>query len=84
VQRQQCAFLRSLYNCFSPLIKYLANALSHYDVDEELDDIDDIGNGLVLWYPIYRMFGDGVLSFLKVSHQLFCSVQCNLQIQIDL
>jgi hypothetical protein len=75
-----CVFLRTLYNSITashPWIKYLENASRYYDVDDELEDIDDIKNGLLLYLSIHHLFGEGSVAFLKVSQPsivLFCSV----------
>jgi hypothetical protein len=76
----------SPYSSFSPLIKYIANALSHRsegDNKDELDGIDDTRNGLLLWSAIHHPVGTGALAFLKVSCHSPCFVLCDLSIQID-
>lgn len=53
-QRRHCASLKTLYNSFSFLIKYIANALSYRSEPnniDELDGIDNIRNGLLLHRP---------------------------------
>jgi hypothetical protein len=67
MRREVTYVLTSLLWQLSHFIQYISNTVLHRGgTDDDIDDIDDIRNGLLLCEILHRHFGVGNVAFLKV------------------
>ena len=55
--------------CFSHLqmLQHLSRVVEICGGPPDLTDVNDVRNGLLLYHPIYKYFGLGIVGFLKVT-----------------
>ena len=63
----RCVGLYSfISDVFSHRRQYLSRVMQRRDGPPNLDNINDTRNGLLLYYPLHKVFGRGEVAFLKV------------------
>ena len=61
-------FPTSFCNAFSHLFQYISRLVANRgDGQDDINDINDIRNGLLLSQMLHRIFRDGDVAFLKVA-----------------
>jgi hypothetical protein len=71
MQREVTYVLTSLLQQLSHFIQYILNAVFHRGgTDDDIEDINNIWNGLLLNGTLHQHFGVGNVAFLKVCRYI--------------